>query len=470
MPLRFMDAFEMGTTADAIAAIHYALAQGATIINCSWGGSGYSSLLKQTMATAEALFICAAGNEAVDTDTTPFYPAAFDLANVISVAASDQMDQLAWFSNFGDHTVDVAAPGIRIYSLGNSRRILRQDDFSDPDLAAWQSGGDSPNWGVADPPQASGNRALAVSADGDYAPCMNAWIMAPPLDLSGAAAVTVDFHLIGSTEANADYLYLEVSADGSRWYARPLMKGSTIVNQGLSGAIPYWAPIKADLGPWDGNATVYLRFRFKSDGDMQSSGYFIDNLTVSAADAEPIYQFMSGTSMAAAFVSGVAALVSSANPLLNMTEIKTIIERSVDLDYDLFGEVATVGRINAYNALTLLNDLSLSAGFDGSDHVSLTWSGQTPLSSQVIVERRGEGQEAFSAVASVSSLETGYSDTNVSADSIYYYRVRAQTLDGRSGYSPQALADAAVQSASVNGGGSGGGGGGGCFVQMLWEK
>ena len=39
------------------------------------------------------------------------YPASYDLPNIISVAASDENDQLAWFSNYGATTVDVAAPG-----------------------------------------------------------------------------------------------------------------------------------------------------------------------------------------------------------------------------------------------------------------------------------------------------------------------------------------------------------------------
>ena len=51
------------------------------------------------------------GNDGIDTDAKPQYPAAFDLPNVISVAASDRSDHLLTFSNYGKTSIDLAAPG-----------------------------------------------------------------------------------------------------------------------------------------------------------------------------------------------------------------------------------------------------------------------------------------------------------------------------------------------------------------------
>ena len=70
---------------------------------------------------ANILFVAAAGNgnvlgQGVDNDLTPFYPASLPLENVIAVAASDSNDRLARFTNFGDDSVDVAAPGVGIIS------------------------------------------------------------------------------------------------------------------------------------------------------------------------------------------------------------------------------------------------------------------------------------------------------------------------------------------------------------------
>ena len=65
---------------------------------------------------ADVLLVAAAGNFNQNNDTVPSYPANFDLPNVISVAATDRLDNKAGFSNFGKNTVDLAAPGVAILS------------------------------------------------------------------------------------------------------------------------------------------------------------------------------------------------------------------------------------------------------------------------------------------------------------------------------------------------------------------
>jgi subtilisin family serine protease/sugar lactone lactonase YvrE len=119
MPLKFLSGDGTGTTADAIAAIDYAVAMGARIANNSWGGGDFSQAMLdaiQEAADQDVLFVAAAGNAAADTDTTPFFPAGYDAPNILSVAASDRNDQLASFSNYGATTVDLAAPGVEILS------------------------------------------------------------------------------------------------------------------------------------------------------------------------------------------------------------------------------------------------------------------------------------------------------------------------------------------------------------------
>jgi len=91
MPIRFLDAWGNGSTADAIAAIQYANEMGADIINNSWGGGAYSQPLKDAIDASDALVVCAAGNSGSNTDITPHYPSAYNSANIIAVAASDQM-------------------------------------------------------------------------------------------------------------------------------------------------------------------------------------------------------------------------------------------------------------------------------------------------------------------------------------------------------------------------------------------
>ena len=114
LPLKFMSGYA-GTTADAIEAIAYAENLGVKIINCSFGTYEYNQALKDAMENSDIFFVCAAGNQAKDSALAPFYPASFNLPNIISVAAINNNGVLASFSNYGSF-IDVAAPGTNIYA------------------------------------------------------------------------------------------------------------------------------------------------------------------------------------------------------------------------------------------------------------------------------------------------------------------------------------------------------------------
>src|SRR5918999_1389655 len=108
-----------GYTSDAVEALNYAVANGAKISNNSWGGGGSAVALQQAISKADAaghLFVAAAGNDGTNNDVTPHYPSNYTNANIISVAATDDRDTLASFSNFGASSVDLAAPGVNILS------------------------------------------------------------------------------------------------------------------------------------------------------------------------------------------------------------------------------------------------------------------------------------------------------------------------------------------------------------------
>jgi subtilisin family serine protease/subtilisin-like proprotein convertase family protein len=119
MALKFLDANGSGYTSGAVRAIDYAIAHGANIINASWGGGGFDQALSDAIGRARqagVIFVAAAGNSGSNNDTTPFYPAGYNSDNVVTVAASDQNDQPASFSNYGPHSVDLYAPGVGIWS------------------------------------------------------------------------------------------------------------------------------------------------------------------------------------------------------------------------------------------------------------------------------------------------------------------------------------------------------------------
>ncbi len=123
MPLKFLGV-DGGYTSDAIEAINYAVDKGVKISNNSWGGGGKSQALQDAIARADSsghLFVAAAGNGGADgvgddNDAAPHYPSSYSNPNIVAVAATDDRDTLASFSNFGVTSVDLAAPGVRILS------------------------------------------------------------------------------------------------------------------------------------------------------------------------------------------------------------------------------------------------------------------------------------------------------------------------------------------------------------------
>ncbi len=115
---------EIGALDSQIAkAIEYAFQNGANISNNSWGGPYSSSAIQSAIAaggSAGHLFVAAAGNSGSNADMYPMYPAAYNLTNILSVAAIASTGNLAGFSNYGVNSVDIAAPGVDILSTMSS--------------------------------------------------------------------------------------------------------------------------------------------------------------------------------------------------------------------------------------------------------------------------------------------------------------------------------------------------------------
>ena len=124
MALKILDASGWGEQSDAIEAIQYAIDNGANITNASWGGDPYSQALYDVIASGrdvDHIFVAAAGNGnelgiGQNNDAVPYYPASYNLDNIVTVSATDDSDRLGGFSNYGYTTVDLAAPGVDILS------------------------------------------------------------------------------------------------------------------------------------------------------------------------------------------------------------------------------------------------------------------------------------------------------------------------------------------------------------------
>src|SRR3954452_13502008 len=117
LPVRVLNANGSGSVSTVIKGEQYAATAGAKVVNMSLGGASPSQAEYDTLRAASGtLFVVAAGNDSANVDTTDSYPCAYDLPNVICVAATGGDDELASFSNYSGSSVDMAAPGVDILS------------------------------------------------------------------------------------------------------------------------------------------------------------------------------------------------------------------------------------------------------------------------------------------------------------------------------------------------------------------
>ena len=294
MPLKFLSSDGTGYMADVLEAIEYAIDNGARFINASYTYPQscvriFPSQLERNMIRAAGergiLFVAAAGNYGCNNDRTPFYPASHPLDNIISVAASDMKDSLTWWSNYGLNSVHVAAPGFNIYST-----------------------------------------------------------------------------------------------------------------------------IRRDL---------------KGYGNIYG------------------YDFMSGTSMATPFVSGLSALIMSCRQGLSHLDVKELVLSSVDQKQDFIDKTVSGGRINAYNALTQdlipVRPTGLSIS-NNQGSVTLSWQDNSSIEDGFIIERKEGLNNLYWEIARLGANIKTYQDQSaiITEGKAYYYRVRAYNSKGYSIYSNEA--------------------------------
>lgn len=396
------------STAAIIRAIHYAVAKGARVINASFGGSGCSLAFYDAVRAANdagVLLVAAAGNESEDNDNVSMFPATFGaasvcggqskaaLANVIAVAATDQNDHLATFSNFGATTVHVGAPGIRINSTtptANVTTVLLHHFDSNPIGLGYVFGGTRSTWGFTDFTSSSQPNSLTDSPTGSYQNHTDSFAVGPVFSTEGQRGCRLDSRVRYQTELESDEVFADVSKNsGTTWQAI----------RGISGdSNNQFRPITwGDIA--DGAAGSRFRFRFVSDESLTFDGAYLDDIRVTCVAGLPSdttdYQFFEGTSMATPYVAGLAGLLLSVNPNLSITELRSAILSTVDRKTSLSGKMLSGGRINARTALAsvvanstiTVNKAGTGTGTVTSDPAGFdcraTCNGKFPLGSTV---------------------------------------------------------------------------------------
>lgn len=107
----------------------YALENHSRLVNYSGGGYSYNKdevSLIQKLAAKHVPVVAAMGNQRLNTDEMPFFPASYTTENIFAIAAANTNQTIANFSNFGKKRFDFLAPGVLIESFGlnNSKSYL----------------------------------------------------------------------------------------------------------------------------------------------------------------------------------------------------------------------------------------------------------------------------------------------------------------------------------------------------------
>jgi thermitase len=351
MPVRVLGP-DGGTNAQVTNGFDYAGDMGARIANASLGGGGYSQTMKDVIdGHPDTLFVVAAGNDGENNDSAPAYPCNYTSVNLICVAATDNADALADFSNFGATSVDLAAPGTGILSTWPAYDSVFTDGLET--AGVWTPGGLPNTWDRTTESFASPARSGTDSPGGNYTTNANNWLgTTNPINLSGRQGCQVLYALKLQTEYAYDFFSVRGSTDGTTFTNVALWTGQT-----TNFALNWYWQFEESLTEFDGASSFYLRFGVQSDSLYEFDGAHVDNvdvrcisMTYDAGD----YDSIGGTSMATPHVAGVAALLLAEKPTATVAELRSTLLSSGDALPALAGMTVTGRRLNARAALEAL--------------------------------------------------------------------------------------------------------------------
>lgn len=316
-----------------LAALDYAAANGAGVINCSYGGGLYSAeeyALLKALGEQGVLAVCAAGNDGMDIDpqSNAVYPASYNLDNIISVAASNTDDELADFSNWGLTSVDLAAPGTGIKSTvpgGTTEAYVQAADISFSAVGMKFAG-------LTD---AGGLTALLIDCGWGY-----------PAEFPPTAAGNIALIKRGSPDGKDFYFSDKVANAQVKGAVAVIIFNNVVDNLDLSGGTLQTAD------NWVPTVSVSLADGLKL-ANRAGTGVTLVNRPLGGSDA---YAFLQGTSMATPFVTGAVALGRVLKPQGGFAMLKSVILESTDRVPALAGRMVSGGRLNLYAAVRNLTD------------------------------------------------------------------------------------------------------------------
>jgi len=377
MPLKVLDASGSGLVSDIIEAISYAVDNGARVINVSLSGTFFSTPEYDAIKRARdngVLVVAAAGNSGNgfqlfgwnnDISGNANYPASYDLANIISVAATDQLDRLATFSNYGPISVDVAAPGENIYSTkaGNAYQYHSGTSMATPHV--------------------SGLAALIWST----------W--------NNLTYTQVKDRIINGVDIKSD-LVGKILAWG-RINVRNSILDTPSPSPPTNLAVTPISASQINLS-WTDNSSGETGFRIER---KMGSGGTYSQIAIVKADVTS-YSNTTGLGEATTYYYRVWA-------------------------YNPGGNSGYSNEANTATYPAAPSDLSATAV--AYNQINLSWTDNSSVEEGFRIERKTESAGTYGQIATVEADVTSYSNTGLSAGTLYYFRVMAYNSTGNSSYS-----------------------------------
>lgn len=396
MALRALDARGIGNTATIIQAINFAVNHGAKVLNMSLGGrQGFDQALSDAIENARAndvVVVLAAGNDAANMDRLPvvhegsdpdpgfgFHPCKLAHANLLCVTALTQGYGLSNFSNWGMNSVDVGAPGTNILSATAGAWSRVEDNFTESQQEWAVSGG---GWGfITNPPS-------DATGGGDF------WLLANPTSLfdhggqipqggsyannadqrvyrhfnvSGKAAAKLNFKITPWVSLG-DVLNLNFRNGGGDPFAGGVLLDNFQASSDACGEPGSLGPISVYSCSYDisacAGATCSVGFQLLSDAVHDGGAIFLwgfpglPGFALSVDMLQPnntTYETLNGTSMAAAYAAGLAAMLRAYNPQYRYADVISAIKNGGRPTAALQNATSTGNAVDFMSSLAHIN-------------------------------------------------------------------------------------------------------------------
>jgi subtilisin family serine protease len=394
MPLRVFDELGSSDIAYIDQAIHYAIENGADIINMSYGGFTDSDIENQDLQLAYAsgiLNVAAAGNEAINLNNIPSYPVCYD--NVLGVGATDATDTIASFSNYGNECVDVAAPGEDIFST-----LYTDDTIAGfTEQYGWFSGTSMSS------PITAGVAALVKSVDQDMTVDALQSIMLKAVD-------PISTTNLGKGRINADQavsLANNSTSSNATTLPKPIIKAYRT------------AQSKQQINSNERSNYIHPYFSWTTTTSRTIAGYYVYWGT-GQVDPQLGGEFQAGADFSAPMIFGD-------------NKVYRLRIRAVD-DQGNLSDIATYKyRIDTKVARPIWRAITTQV-----TTITLQWFKQPGENITTYQIYRAVGRSRhFSTVSRLSNSQTQFTDTKLTPGRRYSYKIRAiDDLENRSTMSP----------------------------------